>query len=145
MGKGTGLGLSMVYGFVEQHEGAIHVYSEPNLGTTFKIYLPVVAGHRRGARGRATPAAVGGGETILVAEDDPMVRDVARRILQKPGFTVLLAADGEGALGVLQARRHESTWSFWTGSCRKWAATRSFGASSLLARAEVRFLQRLRS
>jgi two-component system, cell cycle sensor histidine kinase and response regulator CckA len=107
VGKGTGLGLSMVYGIVKQHEGAIHVYSEPNMGTTFKIYLPVVQPTDAAPAAAPKPALVGGGETILMAEDDPMVRDVAQRILEKAGYTVLPAADGEEALAVFHAHRYD--------------------------------------
>jgi two-component system, cell cycle sensor histidine kinase and response regulator CckA len=107
VGKGTGLGLSMVYGIVQQHEGAIHVYSELNLGTTFKIYLPIV--EAAGATETAAPkqAMVGGKETLLLAEDDPMVRDVAQRILTRAGYTILTAVDGQQAVDLFQAHRHD--------------------------------------
>ena len=107
IGKGTGLGLSVVYGIIQQHEGTIHVYSEPNHGTEFKIYLPTVeTGVDAPVAGPAL-ASFGGSETILVAEDDPMVRDIARRILEKAGYTVLLAADGDEALTMFSAHREE--------------------------------------
>ena len=81
VGKGTGLGLAMVYGCVQQHGGTINVYSEPNLGTTFKIYLPIVADADAVIDDVAATPAAGGQETILIAEDEPMVRDLAVRIL----------------------------------------------------------------
>jgi CheY-like chemotaxis protein len=88
----------MVYGMVVQHGGIIDVYSEPQLGTTFKLYLPI-AGDRDLAHDECgTQQAVGGQETILVAEDEPMVRDLAVRILSRAGYTVLQAADGAEAV-----------------------------------------------
>jgi CheY-like chemotaxis protein len=107
VGKGTGLGLSVVYGIIQQHEGAIHVYSEPNHGTVFKIYLPTVDTGVDAPTAGPVLASFGGKETILVAEDDPMVRDIARRILEKAGYTVLLAADGDEALTMFAAHRQE--------------------------------------
>ncbi len=96
--QGTGLGLSMVYGIVKQHNGFIHVYSEPGIGTKFKIYLPPV---------EAAPDAVvspepleirGGAETVLLVEDDESVRSLMERTLMKLGYTVLAARDGEEAV-----------------------------------------------
>ena len=98
VGKGTGLGLSMVYGLVQQHKGSIHVYSEPEFGTTFRIYLPTVD-HAAAAASAAKPKAVQGGkETILIAEDDPMVRQLAVRLLARAGYTTIVAEDGEEAV-----------------------------------------------
>jgi CheY-like chemotaxis protein len=107
IGKGTGLGLSMVYGIVLQHEGAIHVYSEPDHGTTFKIYLPVLVEPEDEAADARSPERIGGHETILVAEDDPMVREITQRILQRSGYTVLAASDGEKALALFNAHRED--------------------------------------
>ena len=93
-GKGTGMGLSMVYGSVQQHDGAISVASKPRQGSTISIYLP---------RSSDTPAieaqatdkpAAGNQATILVAEDDAMVRQVAVRMLTRAGYRVLAAANG---------------------------------------------------
>jgi PAS domain S-box-containing protein len=92
LGKGTGLGLATVYGIVKQNHGFINVYSEPGIGTTFRIYLPrhgVEAGHSRPAR-PAEPAS-GGHETILVVEDDPAVLKMTTRMLARLGYTVLAA------------------------------------------------------
>ncbi len=106
-GKGTGLGLSTVYGVVKQSGGSIYVYSEPGRGTTFKVYLP----RHASAATPASPATPGrprsaGAETILLAEDDPAVRGLARRILDAAGYTVLTAANGVEALDICE--RHPS-------------------------------------
>jgi CheY-like chemotaxis protein len=100
LGKGTGLGLSMVYGIIKKHEGYINVYSEPDKGTTFKIYLPLVeASALPEARLEAeAPPALEGRETILLAEDDEVVRNLTTNVLEYFGYTVLAAADGEEAV-----------------------------------------------
>ncbi len=99
---GTGLGLSTVYGIVKQHGGNIWVYSEKGKGTILKTYLPASP---EGAGRREPPAKAGdlsrGSETILVVEDNEMVRSLARAILEKQGYRVLVAADGGEALQAL--------------------------------------------
>ena len=98
VGQGTGLGLATVYGIVKQSEGYIWVYSEPGLGTTFKIYLPRVDELPDDERSDATMEKTpGGNETILLVEDNPALREVTRRQLAASGYTVLLAVDGEAA------------------------------------------------
>jgi CheY-like chemotaxis protein len=97
--KGTGLGLSTVYGIVRQSEGHIVVESEPGLGATFRIYLPRVAEAARvegAARTRVTLPR--GSETILLAEDEERLRELALDILRLNGYTVLDACDGASAL-----------------------------------------------
>lgn len=100
-GKGSGLGLSLVYGFVKQSGGHIAVYSEQGIGTTIRLYLPVVTDEvvRRATR---DPAEIRGGhETILVVEDDEAVREVAVGFVSKLGYRVLQAADAQQALALL--------------------------------------------
>jgi PAS domain S-box-containing protein len=103
-GKGTGLGLSMAYGFVKQSGGHVAIQSEPGRGTTVRLYLPRAAqdGEARpqGAGRPATPVS-GGAETILLVEDDPLVREFARSQLASLGYTVLQAQDGAQALQLL--------------------------------------------
>jgi CheY-like chemotaxis protein len=106
VGRGTGLGLAMVYGGVQQHDGMVHVYSELGVGTTFKIYLPLEAGDISVVDQAATNPVVGGKETILVADDEPMVRDLAVRVLTSAGYSVLVAADGAEAIDQLEANAH---------------------------------------
>jgi len=104
-GKGTGLGLSTVYGIIAQSGGNIWVYSEPGEGTSFKIYLPRVEEGASTSEAPAPPAGRPvGTETILLVEDDGLVREVARQTLEISGYTVLPAQDGEDA--VLVAGRH---------------------------------------
>ena len=96
--QGSGLGLSMVYGIVRQHEGMVRAYSEPGKGTTFKVYLPAVERAVDAVGTKIEGPLAGGHETILVAEDDASLRDLACQTLQRAGYTVLLAADGNEAL-----------------------------------------------
>ena len=103
--KGTGLGLSMVYGIVKQHEGHINVYSEMGQGTTFKIFLPIVESAVEKERQTVQLPLLGGAEAILVAEDEEVLRKLARDILEGLGYTVLLAKNGEEAVDLYQANR----------------------------------------
>jgi PAS domain S-box-containing protein len=98
--EGTGLGLSTVYGLVKQHRGMIHVDSEVGKGTTFKIYLPLVERSATVVAEKVKSSATGGTETILLAEDNEMVRDLSQKFLEDVGYTVLIAGDGEDALRV---------------------------------------------
>ena len=99
VGQGSGLGLAMVYGIVKQTGGNIWAYSEPGMGTTLKLYFPSV----RDSASAPAPAepeqpsrAVGG--RILIVEDDPLVREMARRSLAEAGYDVMEAANGQIAL-----------------------------------------------
>jgi two-component system, cell cycle sensor histidine kinase and response regulator CckA len=100
-GKGTGLGLATVYGVVKQSGGFIWVYSEVGKGTSFKIYLPRVDQvEEKGSAPNAAGEAPRGAETILLAEDEQDVREVAREFLESAGYTVVEARDGNEALRV---------------------------------------------
>ena len=101
VGKGTGLGLATVYGIVKQSEGSIWVYSEPDKGTTFKIYLPRVDDVSAIAEeGKQAQTAPTGQETVLIVEDESMVRALAQEILEEYGYTVLTASNGMEGLRV---------------------------------------------
>jgi two-component system cell cycle sensor histidine kinase/response regulator CckA len=101
-GQGTGLGLSTVYGIVTEAGGSINVFSEPGVGTTFRVYLPVTAS---GGVPAAAPAAAarpprGDGRTVLVVEDEPALGRVVARILTGAGYRVLSALNGPEALAM---------------------------------------------
>jgi nitrogen-specific signal transduction histidine kinase/CheY-like chemotaxis protein len=105
-GKGTGLGLAVAYGIVKQHDGFINAYSEPGHGTTFRIYLPI---HSQ-APAEPVPeppkeTIPEGTETILVAEDDGALREIAKTVLSMHGYTVIEAADGEEAVRKFREHR----------------------------------------
>ena len=105
LGKGTGLGLSTVYGIIKQSDGYIWVYSEPGEGTTFKIYLPRLEAPGKLAEVSQVPdRCEWGSETILLVEDEELVRRVTSRILARHGYTVLEAVSGSDALVV--SREH---------------------------------------
>jgi two-component system cell cycle sensor histidine kinase/response regulator CckA len=104
VGQGTGLGLSTVYGIVKQSGGFIWAYSEPGLGTTFKLYFPLIATSERVTAPEAPVAPARADEVVLVAEDEPMVRSIMARTLRDCGYSVLEAADGREALKILEAQ-----------------------------------------
>jgi DNA-binding response OmpR family regulator len=94
----------MVYGIIKQSDGYIWPYSEPGLGTTFKIYLPAVSEMPdKSPSAEPETAEVHESATVLVVEDDPLVRSMARRSLTEAGFEVLEAADGREALAIIEA------------------------------------------
>jgi CheY-like chemotaxis protein len=99
MGRGTGLGLAIVYGIIKQHNGYINVYSEPDKGTTFNIYIPVISA--KSSAGEATvlaPPLTGGTETILAAEDDTALKKLTETVLNAYGYRTIMAEDGEDAV-----------------------------------------------
>ena len=97
-GSGTGLGLATAYGIVKQAGGYMTVYSEPEVGTTFRIYLPRTEEVAAPIEELIQPSSLTGTETILLAEDEPDLRNVAARILRKNGYRVLLAESGADAV-----------------------------------------------
>jgi signal transduction histidine kinase len=99
--KGSGLGLSMVYGFVKQSNGHIKIYSEEGVGTTVRIYLPPATGIAKPAAAAVASILEGGDETILVVEDDSLVRGFVLTQLQSLGYLTLAAANAAEALVVL--------------------------------------------
>ena len=101
-GEGTGLGLATVYGIVKQSNGAIGVYSEPARGTTFKVYLPAVDALPEKPVPEAARRALTGNETVLLVEDNAMVRALGCEVLREHGYTVLEARDGADALDITQ-------------------------------------------
>lgn len=106
-GKGTGLGLATSYGAVQQVGGRIEVYSEPGKGTCFKLYLPCALGASTTLAVPKPARMVGGTETILLVEDEPLVRVTSAKLLARLGYQVIQAADGQEALRL--AARHPGT------------------------------------
>jgi len=105
IGQGTGLGLSQVYGFIKQSGGHVKIYSEVGQGTTVKLYLPRHRGAEDLVNGREETRELprGRGETVLVVEDDPDVRDYTIEIVGELGYAVVSAADGATALRLLDS------------------------------------------
>ena len=106
-GLGTGLGMSMVYGIAKQHGGFVHVYSELGAGTAVKVYLPRSIEPAPGTAAAAPDAVTdrGGGETILLVEDRAELRATTRRVLERLGYKVIEAVDGEDGLARHRAER----------------------------------------
>jgi PAS domain S-box-containing protein len=106
-GKGTGLGLATVYGIVKQHEGWVEIESAPGAGSTFHVCLPSARATARELETRpAEPEIHGGRETILLVEDDEVVRALARTVLERLGYRVLEADSGDAALRLWQQQAH---------------------------------------
>ena len=106
-GEGVGLGMAMVYGLMKQHRGFVDVDSAPGAGTTVRAYFPVAK--ERAVQTRAAPRRrpEGGSETVLLVEDDEAIRRAARRILERFGYTVIVAGDGDEAVEVYRERQNE--------------------------------------
>jgi len=105
MGRGTGLGLASVYGIIKNHGGYINVYSEINQGTTFSIYLPASEKKPVAAAAEVSAPISRGTETILLVDDEQMILEVGRELLQELGYTVLPALSGPEALALYDQRR----------------------------------------
>jgi PAS domain S-box-containing protein len=107
--KGTGLGLAMVYNIVQQHGGFIDVYSEVGIGSAFNVYIPEFTGtHVEKMPGRATEILKGEG-LVLVVDDEDMIRQTAREILEMCGYSVILASNGMEAVDILRDRHRDIT------------------------------------
>ncbi|WP_132256212.1 hybrid sensor histidine kinase/response regulator [Methylobacterium segetis] len=108
IGQGTGLGLSMIYGFARQSDGHARIHSEVGQGTTVKLYLPrhrgALASEDAGAAGLTEAHRAEEGETVLVVEDEPVVRDLIVEVLADLGYRALEAQDGPSGLKLLQSR-----------------------------------------
>jgi len=104
-GKGTGLGLPTIYGIVKQNNGYIHVYSEPGMGTTFKIYFPRYHGDVEAPSKKTRPGVMTGTETVLIAEDYEEILYLAVEILEKYGYTVLKARNPDEA--IMTSEKHK--------------------------------------
>ena len=101
-GKGTGLGLAIVHGIVKQHGGHITCYSEPGLGTTFKIYFPAIENNKDSEAPTIESPIPGGTETVLLVDDEEAIRNLGARLLNQFGYKVITADDGKKALEIYQ-------------------------------------------
>jgi two-component system, cell cycle sensor histidine kinase and response regulator CckA len=106
-GEGTGLGLSMVHGIISQHGGYIRCYSEPGMGTSFKIYFPVSAGELISDLTLTREMPAFGTETVLLVDDDDRIRELGRQMIEMGGYQVIVARSGEEALKMYPLHREE--------------------------------------
>ncbi|MBA4419391.1 MAG: hybrid sensor histidine kinase/response regulator [Syntrophus sp. (in: bacteria)] len=106
-GKGTGLGMAIVYGIVKQHNGYINIFSEPGKGAVFNIYLPLIESEAGEEELAVRDVLKGGNETILIAEDDELARNLIKEILERYGYNVMIAVDGEDALNTFKDHKDE--------------------------------------
>jgi two-component system cell cycle sensor histidine kinase/response regulator CckA len=107
--KGTGLGLAVVYGIVKHHNGAIDVHSAPGQGTLFRIFLPLPEAREAGVSNSpsVTVASTKGTETVLFVEDEDLLLELMRTLLEEEGYTVMVARDGLEAINCYQAHQNE--------------------------------------
>jgi len=108
MGRGTGLGLASAYGIIKSHGGFINVSSKKGQGTTFTIFLPASDKEAAAQGGACSPGSlIGGGETVLLVDDEDMIRVVASEMLHRLGYSILVARSGEEAINQLTIHREE--------------------------------------
>ncbi|MGO9566222.1 MAG: PAS domain S-box protein [Desulfomonilaceae bacterium] len=107
LGRGTGLGLAMVYGIVKQHGGHLTCYSEVGKGTTFRVYLPAILAKPEDVAESEAEMPAFGTETLLLVDDEDVLRVLGERILTKRGYTVLIAANGEEALALYKEKKEQ--------------------------------------
>jgi CheY-like chemotaxis protein/two-component sensor histidine kinase len=96
--KGTGLGLALVYGIVKEHSGYITVYSEPDRGTTLRLYFPITEASSEAVKGGPPLKSLQGSETILLVEDETPLRSLVKSVLEEFGYTVFAVQDGDEAV-----------------------------------------------
>jgi len=108
-GKGTGLGLSVVYGVVQAHHGFIDLKSKPNIGTTFRLFIPVPAINKQSAdfQQSVEPFEIGGTETILFVEDEELLINMVSLLLESKGYRVICARDGLEAVNIYQSKKQK--------------------------------------
>ena len=106
-GKGTGLGLSMVAGILKSHGGFVQVESEPGQGATFHLFFPAIAEAPPAIIQAAPPASRGEGEAILLIDDEPIVRDTLQLLLQRAGYRIFPASDGQSGIAEFERRQSE--------------------------------------
>lgn len=104
-GKGTGLGLATVYGIIKNHNGYIHVYSEPGIGTTFSIYLPISG--KEIIEEQKEQKVLKGDATVLIVDDEENIRVIIQKQLESLGYKVIIAADGKEAVAIVEEKKDE--------------------------------------
>ncbi|UCE83964.1 MAG: PAS domain S-box protein [Deltaproteobacteria bacterium] len=107
VGEGTGLGLAMVYGIVKNHGGYVMCSSEPGAGATFEIYLPAIEKMVEPIDDEVIEPQQGGGETILLVDDEDFIRELGKEMLERFGYNLVTATNGEGALEIYRQRNGE--------------------------------------
>ena len=103
------MGLATLYGIIKNHDGFINLYSEENVGTTFRLYLPVAAAGAAQTPAEGIPVSVRGTETILLIDDEPHVLDMWGDLLEEHGYAVLTAEDGRRGLEIYRERAADIT------------------------------------